>query len=151
MLYRVIKTNMFVCFDLFHYARDIRHLVSEWYSRQSCSILVKKNVKSSLRNLMSSIPFLFGFHGHGFELATLLVTGTDCTGGCKSNYHTITTTTNPSFSGYFIIREHIIWHSIVRPISWQRTLISLCKLCTFFGIMSQSLPEIMFASSSHVW
>jgi hypothetical protein len=59
MLYRVIKTNMFVCFDLFHYARDIRHLVSEWYSRQSCSILVKKNVKSSLRNLMSSIPFLF--------------------------------------------------------------------------------------------
>jgi len=29
MLYRVIKSNMFVCFDLFHYARDIRHLVSE--------------------------------------------------------------------------------------------------------------------------
>ena len=40
MLYRVIKTNMFVCFDLFHHARDIHHLVSEWYSPQSCSILV---------------------------------------------------------------------------------------------------------------
>jgi hypothetical protein len=29
----------------------------------------------------------------GFELATLVVIDTDCTGSCKSNYHTITTTT----------------------------------------------------------
>jgi hypothetical protein len=29
----------------------------------------------------------------GFELATLVVIGTDCTGSCKSNHHTITTTT----------------------------------------------------------
>ena len=28
----------------------------------------------------------------GFELTTLVVIGTDCTGSCKSNYHTITTT-----------------------------------------------------------
>jgi len=28
----------------------------------------------------------------GFELTTLVVIGTDCTGGCKSSYHTITTT-----------------------------------------------------------
>jgi hypothetical protein len=26
----------------------------------------------------------------GFELTILVVTGTDCTGSCKSNYHTIT-------------------------------------------------------------
>ena len=31
----------------------------------------------------------------GFELTTLLVIGTDCTGSCKSNYHTITTMTAP--------------------------------------------------------
>jgi hypothetical protein len=31
----------------------------------------------------------------GFELTTLEVIGTDCTGSCKSNYHTITTTTAP--------------------------------------------------------
>ena len=31
----------------------------------------------------------------GFELATLVVIGTDCIGSCKSNYHTITTTTAP--------------------------------------------------------
>jgi len=27
----------------------------------------------------------------GFELTTLVVIGTDCTGGCRSNYHTSTT------------------------------------------------------------
>ena len=32
----------------------------------------------------------------GFELATLVVIGTDYTGSCKSNYHTITALTNPN-------------------------------------------------------
>jgi hypothetical protein len=31
----------------------------------------------------------------GFELATLVVIGTDCKGSCKSNYNTITTITVP--------------------------------------------------------
>jgi hypothetical protein len=31
----------------------------------------------------------------GFKLTTLVVIGTDCTGSCKSNYHTITTMTAP--------------------------------------------------------
>ena len=31
----------------------------------------------------------------GFELTTLVVIGTDCTGSCKSNYHIITTMTTP--------------------------------------------------------
>ena len=31
----------------------------------------------------------------GFELTTLVVVGTDCTGSCKSNYHTIMATTAP--------------------------------------------------------
>ena len=29
------------------------------------------------------------------KVATLVVIGTDCTGRCKSNYHTIKTTTSP--------------------------------------------------------
>ena len=33
----------------------------------------------------------------GFELTTLVMIGTDCTDSCKSNYHTITTTTVPYF------------------------------------------------------
>ena len=35
-----------------------------------------------------------------FELTTSVVIGTDYIGSCKSNYHTITTTTNPSL--YYI-------------------------------------------------
>ena len=31
----------------------------------------------------------------GFEFKILMVIGTDCTGSCKSNYHTITTPTAP--------------------------------------------------------
>ena len=33
--------------------------------------------------------------GTGFELKISVVIGTDCTGSCKFNYHTITTTTAP--------------------------------------------------------
>ena len=32
----------------------------------------------------------------GFEITTLVVIGTDCTGSCKSNYRTITTMTDPN-------------------------------------------------------
>jgi hypothetical protein len=32
----------------------------------------------------------------GFELTTLVVIGTECTGNCKSKYHTIRTTTPPN-------------------------------------------------------
>jgi hypothetical protein len=36
----------------------------------------------------------------GFKLATLVVIGTDCIGGCNSNYHTIMTTTEiPKHAG----------------------------------------------------
>jgi hypothetical protein len=34
---------------------------------------------------------------NGIQLTTLVVIGNDCTGSCKSNYHTITTTTAPYF------------------------------------------------------
>jgi hypothetical protein len=33
----------------------------------------------------------------GFDLTTFVVIGTDCIGSFKSNYHTIKTTTAPSF------------------------------------------------------
>ena len=34
-------------------------------------------------------------HQTGLELTTLVVIGTDCTGSCKSNYHSITTKMAP--------------------------------------------------------
>ena len=46
-------------------------------------------------NVVSSTPR----HERGFKLTSLVVIGTDCTGSCKSNYHTITTTTAPNKFG----------------------------------------------------
>jgi hypothetical protein len=36
------------------------------------------------------------------ELTTLVVIGTDCTGSCISNSHTITTTTAPSLNKIYV-------------------------------------------------
>ena len=36
-----------------------------------------------------------------FELTPLVVIGTDCISSCKSNYHTITTTTATGKGGYY--------------------------------------------------
>jgi hypothetical protein len=40
--------------------------------------------------------------GRGFEFTTLVVIVTHCTGSCKSNYHTITTTTDPTVKINFL-------------------------------------------------
>jgi hypothetical protein len=44
---------------------------------------------------------------NGDELTTLVMIGTDCTGSCKSNYHTIMTTTAPRFFMRLIINGQI--------------------------------------------
>ena len=43
----------------------------------------------------------------GFKLITLVVVGSDCIGSCKSNYHTITTTT--ASNGWKKIDVQLIW------------------------------------------
>jgi len=49
----------------------------------------------------------------GFELTNLVVIGTDCTRGCKSNYHTIRTTTAPQRlctlrKKYYVLHRHYL-------------------------------------------
>jgi hypothetical protein len=44
----------------------------------------------------------------GFELTTLVVIGTDCTGSCKSNYHMITTMTTPNK----YLHESTTWYTM---------------------------------------
>ena len=46
-------------------------------------------VTDKLYHIMYTPPLL------RFELATSVVIGTECIGSCRSNYHTITTTTVP--------------------------------------------------------
>jgi hypothetical protein len=43
----------------------------------------------------------------GFELATLVVIGTDCIGSYKSNYQTITSTTAPIVYNYLTMTAPI--------------------------------------------
>ena len=49
--------------------------------------------RKSLTNFITQCCFEYILSWTGFELTTLLVIGTDCTGRCKFNCHTITTTT----------------------------------------------------------
>jgi hypothetical protein len=52
-------------------------------------------VASHWQTLSHNVVSSSSRHEPGFEFTTLVVTGTDCTGSCKSNYHMITTTTAP--------------------------------------------------------
>ena len=64
------------------------------------------------------------------ELITLLAIGTDCTGSCRSNYHTITTTTaNMQYilKVCFYVISHLLkkLHKIFRLLdNWQDRVIS---------------------------
>ena len=55
----------------------------------------------------------------GFQLTTLVVIGTGCMGGCKSNYHTITSTTIPwnkkELHGVIIIDkiEYVVYYYLL--------------------------------------
>ena len=42
----------------------------------------------------------------GVEPTTSVVTGTDCIGSCKSNYHMITAMTDPNFSGTWFMLSY---------------------------------------------
>jgi len=49
--------------------------------------------RKSLTNFITQCCIGYTSQWAGVELTTLVVIGTDCTGSCKSNYHTTTTTT----------------------------------------------------------
>ena len=53
-----------------------------------------ENCRKSLTNFITQYCNEYTSPWAGFELTTLVVIGTDCTGSCKSNYHTITTWRN---------------------------------------------------------
>ena len=59
----------------------------------------------------------------GFELIILVVIGTDCTGSCKSNYHTITTMTAPRYD---------IWKFSLEGV------VELSNLCLYLTIMPKN-------------
>ena len=63
----------------------------------------------------------------GFELLTLVVIGTDCTGSCKSNYYTITTTMPPRHRQFlFLVGQFIKKSSPLKPLG-QMNRNCVCK------------------------
>ena len=74
------------------------------------------------------------------ELTTLVMVGTDCIGSCKSNYHTITTTTDPGvpvektdLSQVSDTLYHIMFSEY--EISVQLVICTCCRSSPFGSIM----------------
>ena len=53
--------------------------------------------RKSLTSFITQLCIKYTLPWTGFKLTTLVMIGTNDTGNCKSNYHTVTTTTVPSF------------------------------------------------------
>ena len=65
--------------------------------RYKCTTIPTQNIGGFFFKILDHI-MLYRAHlaWAGIELTTLVVIGTDCICSCKSNYHTITTTTPPN-------------------------------------------------------
>ena len=98
-----------------------------WWSvllMEETGVLSKKPTtrRKSLTNFITQCSIEYTSPCTGIESTTLVVTGTDCTGSCKSNYHTITTKTAPELIGKTSqIRQIKVIHqqSLITTISVQ--------------------------------
>jgi hypothetical protein len=70
-------------------------------------------IQTVSHNVVSSTPCKLQYMG--LELTSLVVISTDCTGSCKSNYHTITTTTAPNNLAYYFL--YSIQHYVIQFVS----------------------------------
>jgi hypothetical protein len=81
------------------YTLPIVHMWFNGCNNKSLCVYCKTNdLPQSLTNFITYCCIDYTSPIAGFELTTLVVIGTDCTGSFYSNYHTITTTTVPFFS-----------------------------------------------------
>ena len=80
-----------------------------------------------------------------FELTTLVMTGTDCTGCCKSNYHTIMPKMGPIWLGIFkLLLESYLWQP--PGISTQHSVQYHPVFFSFFNHVLQTLPSQLLQS-----
>ena len=110
-------------------------------------------VTDKLNNIKLNIKY--ALPQAGFKLTTLVVIGTDCTGSCKSNYHSITTMTaviiasnrqNINTSSV-LYQVHLPWvasknTNLVAVKCTEKTYIGRCKPLTIIATATES-PLIM--------
>ena len=89
----------------------------------------------------------------GFKLTTLVVIGTDCIGSCKSNYHTVTTTTAPYSGRSGVISNDTcgntkLLHYWYKTVYTSRYLIRQCKRETNNSKDNRHYHTILFNTSS---
>ena len=82
----------------------------------------------------------------GLKLTTLVKIGTDCIGSCKSNYHTITTTTSPAcqkivWTDNVLIKSYLyncvmkwLFHNLFLKPYWSLTSSAVYKLPLILSI-----------------
>ena len=87
-----------------------------------------------------------------FEFTTLVVIGTDCTGSCKSNYHTITTTTAPAnFVWLYMLMTGKIYHcneSLLGPLLKEKYIEWHTYICLF---TADTISTIAFITLTFVF
>jgi hypothetical protein len=92
----------------------------------------------------------------GFELATLVVKGTDYIGSCKSNYHPITTTTaTPNHKNnhtWCNIIWTMRWKTKIKDHNWRLTWLCIANLDIHALFVFKQIFEkkIAFYSYSHI-
>ena len=74
---------------------------STWWKPPTC----RKSLNIYFRIILYGVHLAWA----GFELTTLVVTGTDCIYSCNSNYHTITITTNTFPNLIQIHNNYMYW------------------------------------------
>jgi hypothetical protein len=81
-----------------------------------------------------------------FELTILMAIGTDCTGSCKSNYHTITTTTTPSTWDRWMSHTQTPGHIFMDVYSCGSDIVSSWFHCLYwvFGGFSKRVVQFEF-------
>ena len=84
-----------------------------WWRKPECPEKTT-TYRKTLTNFITYCCIKYPSPWTGFEITTLVVIGTGCTGSCKSNYHTITTTTTLKkefdfYTFFFYLSRHELY------------------------------------------
>ena len=122
-LYCIIFLH-FIDVFVFSYCSVSFYVAFQQYFSYIVSVSLQPTCRKSLTNFIAKYFIDYTLIWTGFELTTLLVIATDCTGSCKSNYHTTMTRTAPIVVGYSSVCS--VYHLLSLPVVVLHCFCSLC-------------------------